>query len=265
METLNKTEKHEAVSAYYGSTLEKSDDLKTNACCTIKQVPAPIQKAMDLIHDEVLEKYYGCGLTIPDGLEGKRVLDLGSGSGRDCYIASYLVGPQGAVVGIDMTDEQLAVARRHIDYQAKQFGYAHPNVEFHKGLIEKLDEIGLESDSFDVAISNCVINLCPDKPAALHEIFRVLKPGGQFYFSDVYSDQSVPAHLVDDPVLYGECLSGALAEQDFIRLAVEAGFRTPIEIERSEITIDNKEVQKKVGELRFDSITFNVIKPGENI
>ena len=260
MESISKTEKHDEVSEYYGSTLEKSDDLKTNACCTIKTYPEPIQRVMDLIHDEVLEKYYGCGLTIPDELNGKRVLDLGSGSGRDCYLVSGLVGEQGSVVGIDMTDEQLDVARRHIDYHAEQFGYAEPNVEFRKGLIEKLDEAGLADESFDVAISNCVINLCPDKPAALQEIFRVLKPGGQFYFSDVYSDQPVPGHLVDDPVLYGECLSGALAEQDFIRLAVEAGFCEPIEVERSEITIDNEDVQKKVGELRFDSITFNVIK-----
>ena len=94
MDALPKTNKHEQVSEYYGATLEKSDDLKTNACCTFKCYPAPIQTAMDLIHDEVREKYYGCGLTIPDALEGKRVLDLGSGSGRDCYLVSCLVGEQ---------------------------------------------------------------------------------------------------------------------------------------------------------------------------
>jgi ubiquinone/menaquinone biosynthesis C-methylase UbiE len=261
MDSICKTDKHEAVSDYYGSTLEKSDDLKTNACCTVKAYPPRIQKALELIHDEVLEKYYGCGLTIPDELSGKRVLDLGSGSGRDCYIASFLVGEEGYVVGIDMTDEQLEVARRHIDYHAEQYGYNEPNVEFRKGLIEKLNDVGLEDNSFDVAISNCVINLCPDKPGAMEEIFRVLKPGGEFYFSDVYSDQPVPQHLVEDPVLYGECLSGALAEQDFIRLAVETGFSDPREVERSEITIDNDEVSEKVGNIKFDSITFSLIKP----
>jgi ubiquinone/menaquinone biosynthesis C-methylase UbiE len=262
MDSTRKTDKHEEVSEYYGSTLEKSDDLKTNACCTVKCYPEPIRKALELIHDEVLEKYYGCGLTIPDGsLEGNRVLDLGSGSGRDCYLVSYLAGEEGYVVGIDMTDEQLEVARRHIDYHAEQFGYTKPNVEFRKGLIEKLDEVGLENDSFDVAISNCVINLCPDKPAALREIFRVLKPGGQFYFSDVYSDEPVPEHLVKDPELYGECLSGALVEKDFIDMAIETGFHVPEEIERAEITIDNEDVQKKVAGLKFDSITFRVKKP----
>ena len=261
MESFNKTDKHEAVSEYYGSTLEKSDDLKTNACCTVQTYPPRIQEALGLIHDEVLEKYYGCGLTIPDELEGKRVLDLGSGSGRDCYIASYLTGENGSVVGVDMTDEQLDVARRHVDFHAEQFGYASSNVEFKKGLIEKLDAVGLEDDSFDVAISNCVINLCPDKTGAMKEIFRVLKPGGEFYFSDVYSDQVVPSHLVDDPVLYGECLSGALAELDFIALAEATGFSTPAEVERDEITIQNDAVQEKVGAINFNSITFSLIKP----
>jgi arsenite methyltransferase len=261
MNTLAKSDKHEAVSEYYGSTLEKSTDLKTNACCTVQTYPPKIQEALGLIHDEVLDKYYGCGLTIPEKLEGKRVLDLGSGSGRDCYIASFLAGEQGSVVGVDMTDEQLDVANRHVDHHARQFGYSRPNVEFRKGLIEKLDEVGLEDDSFDVAISNCVINLCPDKPRAMMEIFRVLKSGGEFYFSDVYSDQLVPQHLVEDPVLYGECLSGALAEQDFIQLAIATGFSAPHEVERDAITIENDAVREKVGDIKFDSITFSLIKP----
>jgi len=261
MESLYKTDKHQEVSDYYGSTLAKSDDLKTNACCTIQAYPEHIQQALGLIHDEVLEKYYGCGLTIPDGLDGKRVLDLGSGSGRDCFIVSHLVGQGGSVVGIDMTSEQLDVARRHIGYHTEKFGYAAPNVEFRKGLIEKLDEAGLEDDSFDVAISNCVINLCPDKTGALREIFRVLKPGGQFYFSDVYSDRPVPSRLVADPILYGECLSGALAEAVFIELANETGFCEPCEVERSEITIENDEVRQKVGDIQFHSITYNLHKP----
>ncbi len=260
MDSICKTDKHEEVSEYYGAILEKSADLKTNACCTVKYYPENIQKGLAMIHDEVVEKYYGCGLTIPDDLKGLRVLDLGSGSGRDCYLVSYLVGEQGSVVGIDMTDEQLAVANRHINYHSEKFGYTSPNVEFKKGLIEKLDEVGLEDNSFDVAISNCVINLCPDKPAALREIFRVLKSGGQFYFSDVYSDQPVPEHLVDDPILYGECLSGALSESNFIQMAIDAGFRQPKEIERSVITIDNDEVSQKIGDLKFHSITYSVFK-----
>ena len=260
MSEVCKTKKHQEVSDYYGETLQQSDDLKTNACCTIGAYPDHIQKPLSMIHDEVTGKYYGCGLTIPHELEGRRILDLGSGSGRDCYIASYLVGQNGYVVGVDMTDEQLAVANRHIDFHMEQFGFDRPNVEFKKGLIEKLSELGLEGNSFDIVISNCVINLCPDKTAALREIYRVLKPGGEFYFSDVYSDRPVPSHLVDDPVLYGECLSGALSEQDFTDLASEAGFGDPREVERSKITIDNDEVQRLVEDIQFDSITYRLFK-----
>ena len=260
MSEITKTKKHEEVSDYYGSTLQHSDDLKTNACCTIQAYPGYIQTPLAMIHDEVTSKYYGCGLTLPHELKGQRILDLGSGSGRDCYIASYLVGADGYVVGVDMTDEQLDVANRHIDYHAEKFGYDRPNIEFRKGLIEKLNELGLEENSFDIVISNCVINLCPDKESALREIYRVLKPGGEFYFSDVYSDRRIPTNLLDDPVLYGECLSGALYESDFIRLARRHGFNDPREVERDPITIQNSYVQELVGSIKFDSITYRLFK-----
>jgi len=260
MSDIAKTTKHKEVSRYYGETLQHSSDLKTNACCTIQSYPQHIQVPLGMIHEEVLEKYYGCGLTLPLELEGRRILDLGSGSGRDCFIASYLAGPDGYVVGLDMTDEQLAVAHRHIDYHMGKFGYDRPNVDFRRGLIEKLDEAGLEDNAFDIVISNCVINLCPDKEAALREIYRVLKPGGEFYFSDVYSDRRVPERLREDPVLYGECLSGALYEHDFIRLARRHGFTDPREVARDPITIENSFVRELVGSIGFDSITFRLFK-----
>jgi len=116
--------KHEEVKEYYGKELQSSDDLKTNACCTMEAPPKHILKALKNVHDEVQMKYYGCGLCIPSQLEGLRVLDLGSGSGRDCYIAAQLVGQSGEVVGVDMTDEQLAVANQYIDHHAEVFGGA---------------------------------------------------------------------------------------------------------------------------------------------
>lgn len=260
MSEVTKNKKHEEVSQYYGETLQHSNDLKTNACCTIQAYPAHIQTPLAMIHEEVTDKYYGCGLTLPLELKGRRILDLGSGSGRDCFIASHLVGPDGYVVGVDMTDEQLDVANRHIDYHMEKFGYERPNIEFKKGLIEKLEELKLEDNSFDIVISNCVINLCPDKEAALREIYRVLKPGGEFYFSDVYSDRRIPENLLEDPVLYGECLSGALYEHDFIRLARKNGFNDPREVARDPITIENSHVQELVGGIKFDSITYRLFK-----
>lgn len=249
---------HEQVQDYYGKELTKSEDLKTNACCTIKHYPTHILEALKNIHDEVSAKYYGCGLTIPTELTGLKVLDLGSGSGRDCYLLSQLVGATGEVVGVDMTDEQLAVANAHIDYHKEKFGFG--NVKFLKGNIERLFELGLEENSFDLIISNCVINLASDKKQVLQDAFKLLKVGGEFYFSDVYSDRRIPQHLVNDPVLYGECLSGALYWNDFINLSKEVGFTDPRMVEEEPITIQNKEIEEKCGDIEFNSITYRLFK-----
>ena len=194
---------HQEVQEYYGTELQQSEDLKTNACCTLTKPPAHILEALNLVADEVQAKYYGCGLTIPSEVEGLRILDLGSGSGRDCYIAAKLVGENGYVVGVDMTDQQLEVANKHIEYHREKFGYAKSNVEFIKGNIEKLDELNLEKGSFDIIISNCVINLAKNKQKVLKDAFDLLKPGGELYFSDVYSDRRIPKELQENKVLWG--------------------------------------------------------------
>lgn len=250
----------ETVEQYYGTILKSSKDLKTNACTT-SAPPAPhIRALMGKIHDEVSSTYYGCGLVYPPVLSGTNVLDLGSGSGRDCYVLSQLVGESGAVVGVDMTAEQLEIAERHIAYHTEAFGYASPNVTFRKGYLEQLDELGLAANSFDVIVSNCVINLAMDKPAVLRHAFNLLKEGGELYFSDVYCDKRVPAKLTTDPVLYGECLSGALYWNDFINIAKAAGFSDPRLVEDSPIAINDPVIDKKVGHVRFYSATYRLFK-----
>lgn len=251
---------HDDVKEYYGNTLQHTEDLKTNACCTSSSLPKHVKQALSKVHDDVLSKYYGCGLIAPDLLDGMSILDLGCGSGRDCYVLSQWVGEQGRIVGVDMTEAQLNVALEHEQYHADLFGYKAKNTEFKLGYIEKLDELNLADNSFDIIVSNCVINLSPDKEAVLREAYRLLKPGGELYFSDVYSNKRIPTELVNDPVLYGECLSGALYWNDFENLAKKAGFTDPRLVEDDIITIDNAAVEAKIGHIEFYSATYRLFK-----
>lgn len=251
---------HESVKDYYGNKLVDSNDLQTNACCTLDEPPSHIKKALSNIHDEVMAKYYGCGLTIPDHVRNLTVLDLGSGSGRDVYIAAQLVGQQGKVIGVDMTEEQLEVANKHIDYHTNKFGYKTSNVQFIKGNIENVDQLGIEEGSVDLIISNCVINLVEDKLKVLSDAYKLLKPGGEMYFSDVYSDRRIPQYLQENKILWGECLSGALYWNDFLKFAKKAGFTDPRSMKNNIITIDNPELESLVGDIKFYSVTYRLWK-----
>lgn len=249
---------HGFVQDYYGRQLQSSTDLKTSACCDVSNMPQWLKPLLARIHPEVLSRYYGCGLVCPPLLAGCRVLDLGCGSGRDVYALAQLVGPTGSVVGVDMTDEQLAVARKHQAHQAQVFGYS--NVEFLHGYIERLDELGLEPGGFDVIVSNCVVNLSPDKDAVLAGVQRLLKPGGEFYFSDVYADRRVPVAVKNDPVLCGECLGGALYWNDFVRLAKRHDFADPRLCEDRPLEVTDPQLAARTGNLRFFSATYRLFK-----
>lgn len=249
---------HESVQDYYGKVLESSSDLKTSACCDSSSTPAWLKPLLARVHPEVSAKYYGCGLIAPQLLEGCRILDLGSGSGRDCYVLAQMVGAAGEVIGVDMTAEQLAVANQHLDYHAEQFGFA--NVRFRQGYIEQLDSLGLPDNYFDVIVSNCVINLSPDKDAVLREAWRLLKPGGELYFSDIYADRRLPDAVRQDEVLYGECLGGALYWNDFANLAKRHGFLDPRLVEDRPLEITDPAIAAKLGNARFFSATYRLFK-----
>lgn len=175
------------------------------------------------IPEEVLNISYGCGT--PAGLDtvqsGETVLDIGSGGGIDCFEASRRVGPSGRVIGIDMTDTMLEIARRNAPIVAKNLGQPSSNVDFRKGVA---DAMPVNNDSVDLVISNCVINLAPDKRKVFREMFRILKPGGRFTISDIVADQTVPQYLIHDTEKWGNCLSGALTVGDYVGGMVEAGF-----------------------------------------
>ncbi|MBA3762465.1 MAG: methyltransferase domain-containing protein [Chthoniobacterales bacterium] len=223
-------------------------------CCPVDYNP----EFLKVIPQEVIERDYGCGDPSKYLREGETVLDLGSGTGKICFIAAQVVGARGKIIGVDMTDEMLSVARTNAPLVAERIGYA--NVEFRKGRIQDLaldlekldqelkarpitdaasflraDEIAQElrvkhplvaSDCVDVVVSNCVLNLveAKSKRQLFEEIFRVLKIGGRAVISDIVSDEEVPEHLQNDPELWSGCISGALTEEGFLQAFSDAGF-----------------------------------------
>jgi arsenite methyltransferase len=235
---------------YAARAKERADKL----CCPVDYE----SEYLKVIPQEVIERDYGCGDPSRCLRESEVVLDLGSGTGKICFIAAQIVGPKGKVIGVDMTDEMLEVARRNAPIVAKRTGYA--NVEFRKGRIQDLaldlerldqelerrpitnatsflavDELAQElrvkypliaSDSIDVVVSNCVLNLVEPKSKRqlFEEIFRVLKKGGRAVICDIVSDEPVPDELQDDPELWSGCISGALTEEGFLSAFETAGF-----------------------------------------
>jgi len=223
-------------------------------CCPVDYDP----QYLKVIPQEVIDRDYGCGDPSKHVLPGETVLDLGSGSGKICFIASQVVGPEGKVIGVDMTDDMLQIANENAPVVAERIGYA--NVEFRKGMIQDLAldlnaldeelkarpidsanhfiEAGemaaelrvkkplIESDSIDVVVSNCVLNLVNnrDRKQLFEEIFRVLKLGGRAVISDIVSDEDVPEELQGDPELWSGCISGAFKEDAFLQAFEDAGF-----------------------------------------
>ena len=223
-------------------------------CCPVSYDP----RYLEVIPREVIERDYGCGDPTPYLQPGDTVLDLGSGGGKTCFIAAQIVGPAGRVIGIDVNAEMLAFARRHAPAVAAKLGFG--NVEFRRGRLEdlamSLDSVdrrltenpvsGVEqlarlenfiaqqrqndplvaSDSVDVVVSNCVLNLVrdEDKSKVFAESFRVLRRGGRAVISDIVADEPVPEHLKNDPELWSGCVSGALEQNEFLRAFERAGF-----------------------------------------
>jgi len=244
---------------YYGEVLSSSSDLKTTACCTLDMIPKRVRDTLPYIMEEIKDKYYGCGSPMPHVLEEQTMLDLGCGSGRDVYILSKLAGQGGFIHGIDMTANQIEVAKKYQEDQTKRFEYDEVNTNFIHDYIENIDKHFVEN-SIDIVTSNCVINLLEDKRDILKKVYRLLKEGGEFYFSDVYSNRRLPEHIRKDKVLHGECLGGALYANDFVRFAIEAGFVEPRMVSAKEIEITDEAMQKVIGKTKFYSITYRLWK-----
>lgn len=259
------TDNREIVKDYYANvTTEKEGQLASSVCsCANDNLPANVKAILAEVPDEVITRFYGCGSPIPTALEGCTVLDLGCGTGRDCYVVSKLVGESGKVIGVDMTDEQLEIARKYQDEMANKFGFKASNIEFKKGFIEDLALLGIEDESIDIVISNCVINLSSDKEKVFKEIWRVLKPGGELYFSDIFADRRVPEEISKHPLLVGECLGGAMYIEDFRRMLQSIGWKDFRYMVSHIAEINNEEIEALVENITFSSRTVRAFKlPG---
>ncbi|MFU8804116.1 MAG: methyltransferase domain-containing protein [Bradymonadaceae bacterium] len=258
--TTSDTRVQDFLQNYYGTHLQSGDDLKTNACCASGAPPRHVADVLSNVHDDVQSRFYGCGFPIPLALAGATVVDLGCGTGRDVYCLSQLVGPDGFVHGVDMTKEQLEVGRETLAWHMDKFGFEKPNVDFHKGFIEELGALPIEPGTVDLIVSNCVFNLSPRKDLVLEEVWKLLKPGGEFYFSDVFCDRRLPEDIASDPVLHAECLGGAMYINDFVALANKIGFAELRQITEAPITIHNDELEAMVGAAHFTSNTWRLFK-----
>ena len=230
------------VREFYGNAAVEP---KSELCCPVQ--PA----AEDLAHipKEVVDRFYGCGSPITAAaLEaGETVVDLGSGAGIDCFIAAKKVGASGRVYGVDMTEQMLSVARECQPKVARALGY--DAIEFRHGFLE---QIPLDKAVADVVTSNCVINLSPDKPRVLREIWRVLRDHGRAVIADIVSDRSVPPKMRADGQLWGECISGALTEEEFLSALERAGFYG--------VSILKKTLWREVEGCQFSSVTVRGYK-----
>jgi SAM-dependent methyltransferase len=258
-------------------------------CCPVDYDP----RYLEVIPKAVLERDYGCGDPSRHLKAGETVLDLGSGTGKICFIAAQVVGPTGRVIGVDMTPEMLAVARESAPVVAERLGYA--NVEFRRGRIQDLAldwdllerELGahpitdaeslfatenraddlrreqplVRDESVDVVVSNCVLNLVENakKEQLFAEIYRVLKTGGRAVISDIVSDESVPVEMQKDPDLWSGCISGAFTEHGFLEAFANAGFHGIRILER------DRQPWRVVEGLEFRSLTVEAFKGKEGV
>ena len=261
--------------------------VEAELCCPVSYD----DQYLKVLPAEILERDYGCGDPSQFLLEGETVLDLGSGGGKICYIASQVVGKEGKVIGVDMTPDMLDLARRHREQVAHSIGW--DNVHFNRGRIEDLeldydrldqwlrtnpvtdvasyeameaererlcrDEPMIASDSIDVVVSNCVLNLVAPqlKRQLFDEIFRVVKQGGRAVISDIVSDQEVPRAMQQDPELWSGCISGAFEENAFAQAFRDAGF-TDVEV-----LVRQDEPWRVVDGIDFRSVTVAAYK-GKN-
>ncbi|WP_029034741.1 arsenite methyltransferase [Salinimicrobium terrae] len=267
----NEQELKDSVRERYSKIAEQGKAENAASCCG---ATTPSNKVYNIMMDDYTgtEGYIedadlglGCGLpTQYAGIKkGDTVIDLGSGAGNDCFVARHETGAEGKVIGIDFTPAMIRKARINAD----KLGFN--NVEFREG---DIDDLPVNDNTADVIVSNCVLNLVPDKPKVITEIFRVLKPGGHFSISDIVLVGDLPVALREDAEMYAGCVAGAIQKGDYLQYIKNAGFKNLILQKEKPITIPDDILSKylseveitefKKGETGIFSITVYAEKPG---
>jgi arsenite methyltransferase len=240
--TQSPTPIHETVRKHYAERIKNSASCcgESDCCSTDSQLyPADL---LTTLPSDVSVTSYGCGdpITLASLQPGQTVLDLGSGAGLDCLLASQKVGPTGRVIGVDMTPEMIERAQKN----AQRVNAA--NIEFRQGYLEDLP---VESNSVDVIISNCVINLSPDKALVFAEAFRVLKPGGKLAVSDIVTDGGLPQEVRQSLAAWAGCVAGAVEAKEYVAMMESVGFR---DISIKPVFFDRETVDSALDDIKLD-------------
>ena len=268
---MNAEEQKALVREKYAEIAQNEKALNAASCCGATRASGEVYNIMSESYDS-LEGYnpeadlgLGCGLptAFAQIAEGDTVIDLGSGAGNDCFVARHECGPTGKVIGIDFTEVMIDKARINAD----KLGYN--NVEFRQGDIEHMP---VADNTADVVVSNCVLNLVPDKPAVMREVFRVLKPGGHFSISDIVLVGELPEAVRNDAEMYAGCIGGAIQKADYLQAIADAGF-TEVQLQKEKaIHLPDDILERylspegmadfRKGEVGIFSITVFGLKPG---
>ncbi|BFZ22222.1 hypothetical protein BsWGS_25260 [Bradybaena similaris] len=243
------------VSGFY---TELNDKCNFKTRVNSQDLPERINKLIQQLSEETMKRYYGSGIIVPENIKGARILDIGCGSGSLVFILAKLVGPEGHVVGIDVCQSQIDIAKQVSAQQAAAWGYDKPNFEFHAANAERLLELGFQP--FDFIVSNGVFCLIPDKQKAFKATYDLLKPGGQFYINDVYTDTELPEEIKSNEKLWSLGTTGSMIWSDLSGYAAKNGFTTPYLTQAAPVDIKNEEYKTLLNNAKYTCAAWRLFK-----
>jgi len=221
-------------------------------------MPSQVNQYIKQLNPETMKRYYGSGFIVPEYIQGMKILDVGCGSGSNVFLLSKMVGSSGQVVGIDFTQSQIDCCNQQIDYHMKQWGYSSPNVEFHCCNAENMMDYNF--GQFDVIISNGSFCLFPNKSKAWHCVYQMLKPGGMFYYSDVFCNQEQPSNLQNDKNFWCWMLSGSMMWNQVAQYASKEGFTSPYLYQCAPVQFKNSQMKQQCNNCEYMCCAWKMFK-----